>query len=161
MKILTNDNNEYFGLVTDYKNLEVFRRAVMEESSYSDRVVIEKMIEMRPLTDHELSEEGDFSTYEPGHWIPVDASCETSKYFYFATQGVENEKVQAEEAQVSDGLLIAGDVAKELRKNYPHLTEEQIEEAVHNAELLGKSSDAESFSVEYSQERTEEIKEEE
>ena len=104
MRILTNDNNEYFGLVSDYKNLEVFRNAVIEESMYSDRVIVRRIIEMRPLTDHELSEEGDYSTYEPGHWIPVDVPCETSRAFYLATQGITTEKPSVEEVVVDQVL---------------------------------------------------------
>lgn len=128
MKILTNGNNEYFGLVTDYKNLEVFRRAVAEESIYSDRIVIEKMIEMRPLTDDELLASGmseikdikNISQDNVGfigayngtvvlysgerYWIPVGVPCETSQAFYFATQGTTTEKLLVEKVEAEQIL---------------------------------------------------------
>lgn len=85
MKILTNDNNEYFGLVSDYKNGNAFREAIVAYGA-EGKIAIIATINMRPLTDHELSEEGDYSTYEPGHWIPVDVSCETSDVFYHAVE---------------------------------------------------------------------------
>ena len=85
MEILTNDNNEYFGLVSDYKNGNAFRDAIIADGA-EGKIAIIATLNMRPLTDHELSEDGDYSTYEPGHWIPVDVSCETSDVFYHAVE---------------------------------------------------------------------------
>lgn len=83
MKILTNDNNEYFGLISDYKNGQAFKDAIIADGA-EGKLAITKTLLMRPLTEQELSEEGDYSTYEPGHWIPVDVPCETSDVFYLA-----------------------------------------------------------------------------
>ena len=86
MEILTNDNNEYFGLITDYKNAYGLKDAIVEEYGAEGTLSVIATIHMRPLTDHELSEEGDYSTYDPGHWIPVDVPCETSDVFYHAVE---------------------------------------------------------------------------
>ena len=85
MRILTNDNSEYFGLVSDYKNGQAFKDAIIADGAEGKLAIIATIL-MRPLTDHELSEEGDYSTYEPGHWIPVDVPCETSDVFYHAVE---------------------------------------------------------------------------
>ena len=160
MRILTNDNNEYFGLVSDYKNLEVFRNAVIEESMYSDRVIVRKIIEMRPLTDHELSEEGDYSTYEHGHWIPVDVPCETSCAFYLATQGITTDKPSAEEVVVEIEAPLNQN--EQIVKNV--INEEDVPpyvEGTGHFEFHDNDGTEDEFSTEYSQERTEEINEEE
>ena len=107
MRILTNDNNEYFGLVSDYKNGNAFREAIVADGA-EGKIAIIATINMRPLTDHELSEEGEYSTYEPGHWIPVDVSCETSDVFYHA---VETEIPVVEE--VAEVVTVGDNLFKE------------------------------------------------
>ena len=153
MKILTNDNNEYFGLVSDYKNGNAFREAIVADGA-EGKIAIIATIHMRPLTDHELSEEGDYSTYAPGHWIPVDVPCETSDVFYHA---VETDIPVVEEVIDTNGIegVYLGDNLSKEKEFTPYI------EGFEFRDSDGTIDDGLNFNTEHNQQRTEEIKEEE
>ena len=112
MEILTNDNNEYFGLVSDYKNGNAFRDAIIANGA-EGKIAIIATLNMRPLTDHELSEGGDYWGHNDRHWIPVDVPCETSDVFYHAVETeipvveeeVEEEIVLSTDEQIEENLF--------------------------------------------------------
>lgn len=139
MKILTNDNNEYFGLISDYKNGQAFKDAIIADGA-EGKLAITKTLLMRPLTEQELSEEGEYSTYEPGHWIPVDVSCETSDVFYLAVETdipvtkviIENIRTDKELTEKDMSMLSKG-VVEFGHNSGVKLTIEEATEAVDEA----------------------------
>ena len=108
MEILKNSNN-YYGLVSDYKNGNAFRDAIIAGGARGKLAVI-ATVNMRPLTEEEFlpldvlalrdledipqGEMGYIGNYDgtpvayggERHWIPVDVPCETSDVFYRAVE---------------------------------------------------------------------------
>ena len=137
MEILTNDNN-YYGLATDYKNGNGFRDAIVAGGA-KGKIAIIAMIPMIPTeTD----------------WIPVDVSCETSEIFYHA---VETDIPVVEEVIDTNGIegVYLGDNLFKEKEFTPYV------EGFEFRDSDGTIDDELDFNTEYNQQRTEEIKEEE
>ena len=142
MEILKNSNN-YYGLVSDYKDGYEFKDTIREQHNARGKLAIVAMINMVPT-------END--------WEQVKVPCETSEVFYHAVEtdipAIVEEVVEevVEESLNEDEQIVENVIDEENVLPY---------EGTGHFEFRDNDGTDDESAAEYNQERTEEIKGEE
>lgn len=110
MEILTNENN-YYGLVSDYKNGQAFKDAIVERFNARGTLAIIATVLMVPTEDS---------------WVLVNAPGETSKVFYHAVETDIPVTEDTEEIEVEIELAVKEEAeedttGKPLVQNYENI----------------------------------------